>query len=173
MRLTSIFTADSTYLTTARLLYENSFPLDERRDEKEQKRVNGNKNYHYDIVLNGEEFLGIALYWETPTLLFLEHLAIVPEKRNLGIGAKILDLLKGKNKTVLLEIEPPKDEISIRRLGFYERNGFKLNPYYHIQAKLKKGDGDIELKILTYPNVISEKEYFAFIEYMNMEISAE
>ena len=172
MRLICADKCNKNYLRLANLLYEKSFPIEERRDNLQQSRVEKHKDYHYDLVFLKEEFLGIALYWETPSLIFLEHLAILPEKRNGGVGSAVLNQIKQKGKAILLEIEPPKDEITNRRLGFYTRNGFKLNPYFHLQAKLKIGDGDVELKVLTYPEIISEKDYLQFIDYMNKEISA-
>ena len=172
MRLICADKCDTKYLRLANLLYEKSFPIEERRDKFQQSIVEKHKDYRYDLVFLNGEFLGIALYWETPTLIFLEHLAILPEKRNGGAGSKVLSLFKEMGKPILLEIEPPTDSLTNRRLAFYERNGFKLNPYFHLQAKLKKGDGDVELKVLTYPEIISEKDYLQFIDYMNKEISA-
>ena len=172
MELVRLSDKYKSYAIFARKLYEISFPIEEKRDNLEQCRVEKNPDYHFDLIMEGDEMLGIALYWQTPSLLFLEHFAILPEKRNGGIGSKALKLIKQKGKPVLLEIEPLKDDITTRRLGFYTRNGFKLNPYFHLQAKLKKGDNDVELKVLTYPEIISKEVYLQFIDYMNSEISA-
>jgi GNAT superfamily N-acetyltransferase len=112
-----------------------------------------------------------VFYWETEHFLFLEHLATRPDKRGQGFGAAALELLKAKGKPIVLEIEPPVDALTRRRLGFYERNGLVLNPYRHIQAKYHPGDDDLELKILSHPRVLTQDEYDAFYAYMIKEVS--
>ena len=151
-------------------LYESAFPVEERRDENEQARVLKKADYHFDLIMGGDTFLGVMLYWETDDFVFLEHFTTRAELRGRGIGTKALDLLKLKNKIILLEIEPPVDEMTNRRYGFYQRNGFTMNPYYHIQAKYHLGDEDFELKILSYPRVLAPTEYRSFYEYMTREI---
>ncbi len=151
-------------------LYEASFPTEERRDTNEQARVMKKEAYHFDLIINGGEFIGVMLYWETDTFVFLEHFTTLPEVRGQGLGAKALDLLKNKGKTVILEIEDPVDELTNRRFAFYKRNGFFMTPHYHIQAKYHLGDEDLMLKILSYPHSISKAEYLQFQDYMTKEI---
>ena len=154
-------------------LYKSAFPVEERRDDLEQKRVLNKDAYHFDLLMEGDDFIGIMLYWEQDPFVFLEHFAICPERRGQGSGTKALDLLKEKGKTVLLEIEPPKDEITQRRYDFYRRNHFIMNPHFHIQAKYHLGDDDLELKILSFPKVLTKDEYRSFYQYMTQEIGIE
>ena len=151
-------------------LYESAFPGEERRDSSEQARVLNKNAYHFDLIFEGDSFIGVMLYWETDAFVFLEHFVTLPEVRGNGYGAKALDLLKAKNKTILLEIEPPVDQITERRFGFYKRNGFVMNDFYHIQAKYHIGDEDFELKVMSYPKALSNEEYRSFYEYMTREI---
>ena len=46
-----------------------------------------------------------------------------------------------------------------------------MTPHFHIQAKLRRGDADLELKLLSYPEAIGEEEYLRFRRYMDLEIS--
>ena len=158
------------HFSDAFALYESAFPEAERRNICEQERALTNPNYHFDLILEGDILLGVMLYWETDEFVFLEHFATKPEIRGKGVGASALNLLIAKGKTVLLEIEPPINEITNRRYDFYKRSGFVMNPYYHIQAKYHLGDEDLELKILSYPEVLTEKQYRDFYEYMTREI---
>ena len=151
-------------------IYVSAFPKEERREKDEQDRVIKNECYHFDMILEDNELLGIMLYWEVGKLIFLEHFATSPAIRNRGIGTAALEMLKAKGKTVMLEIEPPTDEITERRYGFYKRNGFVMNPHHHIQAKYHLGDPDLELKILSYPRALTDKEYRDFYEYMTASI---
>lgn len=158
------------FFSKAIALYEAAFPEEERRGKEEQIRVLEKEAYHFDFIMNDDEFLGVMLYWETETFVFLEHFVTLPEVRGKGHGANALELLKSKNKTIILEIEPPEDEITKRRYEFYLRNGFFMNEYHHIQAKYHLGDEDFILKIMSYPNKISQQEYRQFYEYMTREI---
>ena len=151
-------------------LYESAFPVEERRPKKEQERVMKKEAYHFDLIMDGDEFLGVMLYWETDTFIFLEHFTTLQSLRGRGYGSKALDLLKAKGKTVILEIEDPVDELTTRRFEFYKRNGFSMTPHYHIQAKYDLGLEDLMLKILSYPTVITTEEYLCFQDYMTKEI---
>lgn len=151
-------------------LYKSSFPIEERRDDKEQDRVLQKDEYHFDLIMDEEAFVGIMLYWDIGEWIFLEHFAILPNLRGRGYGKAALDLLKMKKKPILLEIEPPDDDMTQRRYDFYKRNGFVMNSFTHIQAKYHLGDEDLELKLLSYPNEIKMDEYRLFCEYMTREI---
>lgn len=151
-------------------LYVSSFPEIERRDQNEHNRVMAKDNYHFDIIVESGKLLGIMLYWETESFIFLEHFATLPEVRNKGLGSKALELLKAKGKTIILEIEDPVDDLTQRRYNFYTRNGFKMTEHYHIQAKYHLGCDDLMLKIMSYPYSISREEYIAFQNYMTREI---
>lgn len=152
-------------------LYETAFPWEERRDREEQLRILAKPDYHCTALVENGEFLGILFYWQAEDTIFLEHFATLPHLRGHGIGAKALKLLQDMGKPILLEIEPPCDEMTHRRCGFYRRNGFLMNPYFHIQVKLHREDEeDVELKVLTWPEEFSPAEYEAFRAYMLREI---
>lgn len=170
MILERILDFNSTQYIQAFDLYLRAFPRDERRGEEEHNHILSKQTYHFDVLKEGEELLGIMLYWQTSSFIFLEHFAIMEGKRNLGLGGIALDLLKEKGQPIILEIEEPIDDITKRRAGFYSRNGFVITEHEHIQAKLKVGDKDLHLKLLSYPYAISKKEYWDFISFMSMEI---
>lgn len=151
-------------------LYESAFPIEERRDMDELNRMLKKEDYHVDFIMDGDKFQGVMLYWETEKFIYLEHFTTLPEVRNHGVGARALDLLKAKGKTILLEIEPPIDQITTRRYAFYSRNGFIMNEHHHIQAKYHVGDDDLELKIMSYPKAVPHEEYLQFQQYMTQEI---
>ena len=147
-------------------LCESAFPIEERRDREELMRVMKNSDYHFCVLLESDELCGIVLYWEIEGIIYLEHLATLPEKRCSGLGAAALGLLKQEGKMIILEIEPPCDKLTERRLGFYSRNGFVRAPYRHIQAKYHEGDPDVELVILSYPEMIGKEDYDSFYTYL-------
>lgn len=54
------------------------------------------------------------LCWEAEDFIYVEHFCVLPELRGRGCGARALGLLAREGKTVILEIDPPIDEISRR-----------------------------------------------------------
>ena len=106
----------------AMVLYADSFPLHEQREAQSQASILGDSEYHFALAYDGETFVGEVLYWEWDGYIYVEHLCILSEMRNKAYGGKVLELLAAENKKVILEIDPPVDDISIRRRGFYERS---------------------------------------------------
>ena len=171
MHLERLFTSDHPHFPKALALYESAFPWEERRETAVQATLLPKEAYHFELIMEGNMLQGILLYWETADFLYLEHFATLPEVRNHGVGSAALQLLKSKGKTVILEIEPPADTLTKRRLAFYSRNGFRMTPHYHIQPKYHIGDKDLELKILSYPTVITAKAYHRFRDFLEREVS--
>ena len=67
---------------------------------------------------------------------------------------------------LILEIDPPADEISIRRKGFYERCGFVVNPYSHIHPAYHRGNAGHEFVIMSSPEMLGQDEYEHFNHYL-------
>ncbi len=73
---------------------------------------------------------------------------------------------KEKRKTIILEIDPPVDEKSKRRMGFYERVGFLQNSFDHIHPPYHNGIKGHELVVMSYPEKLSISEYDLFFQYL-------
>ena len=67
---------------------------------------------------------------------------------------------------MILEIDPPVDEISIRRKGFYERCGFVENPFRHIHPPYHAENQGHELVIMSSPIMLEADEYESFNRYL-------
>ena len=65
-------------------------------------------------------------------------------------------------RSVILEIDPPEDEIAIRRLRFYQSLGFCLNDHDHVHPPYHPDYQGHELRVLSYPNPINLYEYQQF-----------
>ena len=95
-------------------------------------------------------------------LFYVEHFAVNTQMRGSGIGSRLLaDFCKDK-PLALLEIDPPQDEISQRRLRFYERLGFVQNPYSHRHPPYRRGFEAHPLCVMTWPRAASRQEYDGF-----------
>lgn len=168
-RVTSV---DDEKFNTAMELYKVSFPKREQREEKSQKKILSDNEYHFDTVFDGKIFVGMILYWETEEFIYVEHFCINTELRNKGYGKKILEKINQKGKCVILEIDPPIDEISIRRKGFYERVGYNENSYIHIHPPYHTKNSGHKLTVMSYPNPLKDTEYNKFKEYLDNTVMA-
>ena len=83
-----------------------------------------------------------------------------------GWTARALARLNGEGVPVVLEIDPPRDEVSIRRQHFYERCGFTANPYRHVHPPYRAGYQGHPLVVMTCPAPASQEEYDRFAAYL-------
>ena len=147
-------------------LYKNSFPYHELREDDSQFRIMKNDEYHFCLIYDGDEFIGDIFYWETEDFIYVEHFCISEEKRNKNYGRRALESF-GAGKTVILEIDPPEDDISIRRKGFYELCGFRINEFNHVHPPYHNSCKPHALKIMTRPEMIDENMYDKFNSYLS------
>ena len=110
-------------------LFQSSFPVNERRPlESLKKIISDESDVYCDAVLRNNVYVGLLVYWDFADFVYVEYLAVDPDIRGGGIGARILSQLRdGVRKPVVLEVEPPFNELAKRRIGFYERNGFEYS----------------------------------------------
>lgn len=153
------------FFMEAWVLYENSFPLEERRLLDSQAKVIKKFNYNFDIIINEEQFIGFILWWEFDNLRYIEHFATVEHLRNKGFGKLIIErFTKRSLKPIILEVELSNSNINQRRINFYERLGFQLNTHFYEIPPMHEGFSTLELLIMSFPSSISEKDVRNFIE---------
>ena len=145
-------------------LYSISFPSHEQRESLSQEQVLQQDAYHFDVICDSGEFIGEILYWDIGGAFYIEHFCVLSAMRNKHYGQKILNAYQPT--PLILEIDPPVDELSIRRKGFYERCGFVANPYYHIHPAYHRGHAGHELVIMSSPEMLKPDEYERFNHYL-------
>lgn len=114
-------------------LYEEAFPVAERRDaEQLRKLIREKPEMFFNAVECDGELSGLFVYWKFEEFYYLEHLAVYPEMRNKKIGQQVLDYIAAHLSGLrLLEAEPADTEIASRRVNYYRRNGYEvLNDQY-------------------------------------------
>ena len=132
-----------------------SFSDDEYRPYDEQLALFEEPEYRIYYMPAG--FLAV---WELESFIYIEHFAVDPSLRNSGTGSAMLqELVKQYQKPICLEVELPEDELTRRRIGFYERNGFIFNEYPYIQPPISKGKSPVPLRIMTYKSEITREEF--------------
>lgn len=153
------------YFASAWLLYEDAFPLDEKRSLNSQISIMNHPNYHFELIFQNDCFLAILLWWGFDDLRYIEHFATLPDHRGKGYGKDILNEFKQRDKRPLvLEVELPDDEIKQRRILFYERLGFHLTDHLYVQPSYRKGGLPIQLLLMSYPSSISLEEVEHFVK---------
>lgn len=173
MEITNITTSHP-YYKFIEELYVSAFPEDERRPiDKQRWNVDHNENFHcYLLTETGNKPIGFITVWGFDEFYYAEHFAIDPSLRNGGYGSRVMQtLLKELHRPVVLEAEVPTEEMSCRRIRFYERQGFRvwdkdyLQPPYHLGGKslplylLLANGGSISLNVDQVKETIYEKVY--------------
>jgi ribosomal protein S18 acetylase RimI-like enzyme len=144
-------------------LYEDAFPIMERRELFLQKIVLNQSSYHCDAILYKDELAGFILWWQFIDAIYIEHLAINNTLRGQGLGATMLgEFITNHQKTIILEVELPHSTINKRRIAFYERLGFKLNNHAHKQWPLRKAGDEVDLLVMSHPNQLTNIDFLNF-----------
>lgn len=146
--------SDDPFLEQIEKTYTDSFPPTERRDFHLVRKLIDNPFFKAYAVLKEEKYVGFITIWEFESFIYVEHFAIDASARNSGIGGKILQqFLENSNKPVVLEVELPEDEMSKRRVGFYERLGFTLDDHLYQQPPYREGDSWLDMRFMTCGNI--------------------
>lgn len=135
-------------------LIEESFDEDERRSRDAMARLADNEpRLHIFLVHNALEPSpkGVMTLWDLGDFCYLEHFATISSERGKGYGSKALSALKSMvTKPIVLEVEPPVDELSRRRVEFYRRNGFSLWQSDYVQPPYRKDSRSLHLRLMAY-----------------------
>jgi hypothetical protein len=129
-------------ISLLRQLYEDSFPHNERRAWNElEQLIRYEAAYRFFFLEHSElGIVGFVTLWHFNTFYYGEHFAILPQLRNQHLGEQALGCIKEyiRSESLYFEVEPDiLSQIARRRIGYYERNGFRivksdyLQPPYH------------------------------------------
>lgn len=148
-------------------LYEESFPVAERRKRDDHLRACGDDRFFPLSAWEDGELIGLMFFWQWDSYRYLEYLAVNPKLRGQGYGSQLLRHLHDSKHTIILEIDPLNNDLSVRRLQFYERAGYTLTPYRFVHLPYRLDAKAQELLILSYPDMISKEQYSDFLRFMN------
>ena len=154
-------------------LYNEAFPQCEKLPIKFLfERASEGKAAFYAIFDNDNVFVGLIYVILMKKLVCLYYFAVIKNKRNCGYGRKTLDLLRKTyaGRAIVLLIENTADTSSvnyeqrIRRLHFYEANGYK-------QLHININEAGVDYELLGTENTITRKEYMlALKNYFGTEL---
>ncbi|WP_407271042.1 GNAT family N-acetyltransferase [Radiobacillus sp. PE A8.2] len=100
------------------------FPVEEMKSRQHMEVLLKEKG---DVYYKDEGPNHVLMYAEFPSFIFIDYVYVSATARGQGIGNKLIEKLKTKNKPILLEVEPLdyEDSDSEKRLRFYRKAGFK------------------------------------------------
>ena len=114
---------------------------------------------------------GILNYWDFNDFLYIEHLAVNEQYRNQKIATKVLEQLNSQNKLIVLEVELPNDELSKRRIRFYERNAYSIQPFTYFQPPYRKGEERIKMHLMANTQLpINKTKYDEVISLIEKKV---
>lgn len=141
-------------------LMEEAFPSVERRIYEEQKALLSKANYRLFFQGEKQNIESMMAIWEFSSFIYIEHFAVSKQKRGSGIGSACMKtFLESAKKPVILEVEKACDSITERRIMFYRRIGFHLNSFAYEQPPLQKNHWPLPLHIMSYPSLLTEKQF--------------
>ena len=118
-------------------LYEQSFPVEERRPWQLIANPAKKDCPKLFAILADGHIAGMLTLWTFEHFAYIEHLAINPDLRGKGVGSEAIKELIAKvgMKPIVVEIEPPTEPLpdTQRRLDFYTKLGFQAIATDYIQ----------------------------------------
>ena len=154
-----IKTTQDVYYNAFLKIFRESFPIFEQRTDAQFQQVMGDDRCHICVTLENKKVVGLVVYWLFKDYFYIEYLAIHPDERGKHRGTQMLSyLLNSIPKNCILEIDPLCDEISKKRLKFYQGLGFETNSYVHTHPAYRREYKDHKLIVLS-SSPLSEKGY--------------
>lgn len=136
-------------------LYIDSFPPDERRPVDSIKHlIDLRDRFHFTLIRSRNRVVGFITWWSLDGGVYVEHFATFPAMRSCGLGKLTMERFceLHKKSGVILEVElPASNTMADRRIGFYERCGFKTRPEVtYVQPPYAPGLHPVELLLMTF-----------------------
>lgn len=143
-------------------LMQETFPIDEYRPYGIQKALLNKPEFKIYVVNDSDskQIKAFISVWDLKKYTYIDHFVVNPTYRQAGLGSAILKQLKDmSSQQIIFEVEPICNEITLKRVQFYERNGFFLNPYDYMQPPIAVGRASIELKIMTSDYLVNKNHF--------------
>lgn len=152
------------------IIYEESFPNCEKRLLTHHESMLIDDRFYCVAILDDNTVIGILFYWQWDTMIYIEHFALDSRFRGKRYGTTILNTFCNDDYTIVLEIEPPIDEVTISRFNFYKRLGFQMNDYFHKQPPYRLGEEAVILNLLSYKKTLTPNSYEVFEKFFLNEV---
>lgn len=161
IRLQQIHSANSDGYRFMEQLLTEAFPQEEYRKLSEIRRLTEAESiFHNNLIFEGEIPVGFITHWSLDVFCYIEHFAIRSGLRNKGYGKDVIALLRQHiHIPIVLEVELPVDEMTRRRIGFYERQGFTLWRHKYTQPPYRQGGKQLDLYLMVCGELDERKDF--------------
>jgi len=140
-------------------LYHSSFPWDERAPFWLLMRRTGKEGVDFLSFYEDDQWIGFSYIISRAGISYVFYLAVNSARRGNGYGSKMLSIIKqhyAENRIFLAieELDPQADNYSqrLKRLDFYEKNGFVLLGH-------KAKEAGVVYDLMSVGGDVSGKEY--------------
>jgi GNAT superfamily N-acetyltransferase len=136
-------------------IYTEAFPPDERRNVNEIGQIGlKNENFTFNLIVENKIEIGLILSWAFPEFVYLEHFAVDFRRRGKGIGNRALQLwIEKQTLPIILEVEPPANDYSKKRIQFYQKLGFRVWQVNYLQPPYSLDKQPVKLLIMSYGEI--------------------
>lgn len=148
------------------------FPAKEMKSHDHMNRLFMEKGRNYKLD-EGPQYT--LVYFEEDDFLFIDYILVSSSSRGNGLGSKVIDRVKYKNKAIILEVDPvsPEDPESGKRVRFYEKQKFKKAPSINYERKHPVTGERSEMDIFYWsPETVSEQWIFEKMKEAYTEVHA-
>ena len=143
-----------------RPIYEEAFPLDERKEWDQWVELISNLKFSLKEVYSDNKLIGFISLWNLDEFWFIEHFAIAENEREKGFGSMVIKQIQMNNLTpTILEVEEPLTNSAIRRISFYKQLNFKFlnGSYYQPPYSIEKNK--VKMLLMSYSNTIKKPTF--------------
>ena len=142
----------------------NNFPRKEIKDYEYMKDTFKKGAFKVLTLINNNKMIGILSYYLSNEFVFIDYFAIDGDHKGKGLGSKMLKyFIAMVDVMVILEVEYPEDEQSIRRIAFYQKCGLVLNDQYdYCVLPVRNLKHCLYFHLMSYPKAITEDEFEIF-----------
>ncbi|WP_449623061.1 GNAT family N-acetyltransferase [Robertmurraya sp. Marseille-Q9965] len=133
------------------------FPVEEMKSQEHMETLLRERS---DIYHKDDSPLHVLMYAEFDYFVFIDYLFVSKDARGQGLGHKLIEKLKSKEKPIILEVEPVnyEDSDTEKRLKFYKREGFEHAQSIGYRRRSLETNEVNEMEILYWaPNNESEE----------------
>lgn len=143
-----------------RLIYEEGFPPDERREWNQLKDLLASSDFCLNRIYHQQKLIGLLSVWNLNSFSFIEHFTIRKTERGKGFGTEAIQQILARVKSpVILEVEGPLTDSARKRIAFYEHLKFSVSTGVYYQPPYSVGKKEVKMVLMSFPEQIQPNDF--------------
>jgi ribosomal protein S18 acetylase RimI-like enzyme len=154
-------------------IYEECFPVDERRPLSSHLLIQSDSRYTFAPLLGeNKTVVGVLGFWRFKKFTFIEHIGVSSACRGSGIGTStVRELQDSAHLPLILETELPEMNIQApKRIRWYQSLGFHSNPQEYYQPAYAMHQNPVPSRIMSYPHQLSPRDFQSVRETLYAQV---